>query len=171
MKRESPSDLLPVRRSTRDIKRKKFDDELVSSTIPTKSPLKKYRLSNEKEPQQKPIPVVPSPVLPQPAPVPTPVVIPEPPPISVVNVIPPITIPPRRASLPTNPFGGSSNNSPPKKRGRQPKKVPVTSSVLANPAEVHERVAALKDIGRWQPADDLALITAVMQVNYAVFVN
>lgn len=106
---ESPTDsALGIRRSSREIKRRKFDDELIDSDLIPKTKKLKDRL-----PQKKIVPDV-------------------------------------------------AGKQVPSKKPKKPSRNVATDKMISDAI----REQAAKSIGRWLPADDLALITGVLQVIY-----
>lgn len=125
---------LSLRSSSRTIKRRKFDDELVETTFNLQPPTtsgKSGSRSRIVSVSTGPSDVVTTQSLPSPVPIPATITQPE-----RCN---------RRHSRP-----GGSNGA-----GRKNKK---------NKNHAHA-INATKDLGRWKPTDDLALITGVQQTN------
>lgn len=117
------------RSSSRSIKRKKFDDEVVESSI--SNPRLERRQRNVS--LSGAISLCPSGAIPIETPVPS----------TSLAVVPAVTVP----------EGG----------GKRPQRPPTAASKRRRHRDVHKN--AVKDIGRWKPQDDLALVLGVIQTN------
>ncbi|PIK47235.1 putative microspherule protein 1 isoform X2 [Apostichopus japonicus] len=140
--------------SSRSIKRKKFDDELVESSLvkikpkaggspvgmsPIMVPEEVPVIKEEKKVEVMPPPVV------KPSP---------PPPKPVVKTVKPVK--------PAKPVPAPAPEAPAEKK---PKLSRQSSSSSKRSKKSRSSAPSIKELGRWRPEDDLALISAVQQTN------
>lgn len=169
------------RSSSRSIKRKKFDDELVESSILTPKAQRLRALSVTLPANAQPCtstahsPAAQTPSCNSkcnsPTPSPTPSVVASTAPLMTTTVqVPSVTTP--ITPVDTQPPTASINNSvlpsllpPPPAVETAPPKPKVVSTTAKRRRHRNALNTAVKDLGRWKPQDDLALVIAVQQTN------